>query len=194
MVGTLLRMVDQRLPKRIMSGELENAGKCWPTGKKEWTGCMAKGRWVFGITGDWSTDPGVWYSTVREGGCRFVAAWVREEEKASEHRQGKREAEETDKVEVAPGVTVASLRRFRAALIGPTQGLPKRRRLCLWVQMLLRDSCDRSGGGYRMVRSWRYTKLSIECPIFFWHMLCGIVFFFLSFSFSSSFHAFVGAL
>ena len=37
---------------------------------------------------------------------------------------------ELDKVEVAPGVTVASLRRFRTALIGPTQGLPKRRRLC----------------------------------------------------------------
>ena len=46
-------------------------------------------------------------------------------------RQKKREAEEADKVEVAPGVTVASLRRFRTALIGPTQGLPnKRRRLC----------------------------------------------------------------
>ena len=41
-----------------------------------------------------------------------------------------REAEEADKVEVAPGVIVASLRRFRTALIGPTQGLPKRRRLC----------------------------------------------------------------
>ena len=56
-----------------------------------------------------------------------MAAWVKEEEKASEHRQRKREAKEADKVEVAPGVTVASLRRFRAALIGPTQGLPKRR-------------------------------------------------------------------
>ena len=41
-----------------------------------------------------------------------------------------REAEEVDKVEVAPGVTVASLGRFRAALIGPNQGLPRRRRLC----------------------------------------------------------------
>ena len=73
-----------------------------------------------------------------------MAAWVKEEEKASEHRQRKRErlatntlnvrnnkrkreAEEADKVEVAPGVTVVSLRRFRAALNGPTQGLPKRR-------------------------------------------------------------------
>ena len=54
-----------------------------------------------------------------------MAAWVKEEEKASEHRQRKREAEEADKFEVAPGVTVASLSCFRAALIEPTQGLPK---------------------------------------------------------------------
>ena len=60
-----------------------------------------------------------------------MAAWVREEENASNQRQKKkREAEEADKVEVAPGVTVVSLKRFRTALIGPTQGLPKRRRLC----------------------------------------------------------------
>ena len=69
-------------------------------------------------------------NTVQEGGCRFMAAWVREEENASNQRQKKRDAEEADKVEVAPGVTVASLRRFRTALIGPTQRLPKRRRLC----------------------------------------------------------------
>ena len=61
-----------------------------------------------------------------------MAAWVKEEEKASQHRQKQREAEESDKVDVAPGVTVAGLRSFRAALIGPTQGLPKRRRLCRW--------------------------------------------------------------
>ena len=60
-----------------------------------------------------------------------MAAWVREEENASNQRQKKREAEEADKLEVVPGVTVVtSLRRFRTALIGPTQGLPKRRRLC----------------------------------------------------------------
>ena len=46
-----------------------------------------------------------------------MTAWVKEEENASKHRQRKREAEEADKVEVVPGVTVASLRRFRAALI-----------------------------------------------------------------------------
>ena len=31
-----------------------------------------------------------------------------------------REAEETDKVEIERGINVASLRRFKAALIGPT--------------------------------------------------------------------------
>ena len=46
-----------------------------------------------------------------------MAAWVTEEEKASEKRQSKSEAEEAHKVEVAPGVTVANLRRFSAALI-----------------------------------------------------------------------------
>ena len=59
-----------------------------------------------------------------------MAAWVKKEEKASEHRQRKREAEEAYKVEVVPGVTVASLRRFKAPLIGPTQVLPTLR-LCL---------------------------------------------------------------
>ena len=44
-----------------------------------------------------------------------MADWVREEEKASENRQKKKEAEEADKVEVAPEVTVTSLRRFRTA-------------------------------------------------------------------------------
>ena len=72
----------------------------------------------------------VWYSAVHGGGCRFMAASVKEEENASNQRQKKREAEEADKVEVTPGVTGASLRRFRATLIGPTQGLTKRRRLC----------------------------------------------------------------
>ena len=39
-----------------------------------------------------------------------MAAWAREKERASENRQKKRGAEEADKVEVAPRVTVASLK------------------------------------------------------------------------------------
>ena len=47
-----------------------------------------------------------------------MAAWAREEENAPENRQRRRKADEADKVdvEVVPGVTVASLRRFTAAL------------------------------------------------------------------------------
>ena len=41
-----------------------------------------------------------------------MAAWVKEEGKASEHRQRKRETKEADKVEVVPEVTEASSRRF----------------------------------------------------------------------------------
>ena len=34
-------MGDHRLPKRVMSGDLENAGKRGPGGKeKEWTDCV----------------------------------------------------------------------------------------------------------------------------------------------------------
>ena len=72
---------------------------------------MAEDLRLFGITGDWNTaalDHGVKCSTVREGGFRFMTEWVKEEENASEHRQREREAEEADKVEVVPGVTVAS--------------------------------------------------------------------------------------
>ena len=128
-------MGDHRLPKRVMSGELENAGKRGPGGKeKEGTDCVADDLRLFGVTGDWRTaahNPGAWYNIVHEGGCRFMTAWVTGEENASDQRQKKRGAEEADKVEVAPGVTVASLGRFRTALVGPTQGPPtKRRRLC----------------------------------------------------------------
>ena len=49
----LLRMGDHRLPKRVMSRELENAGKRGPGGKeKEWTDCVADDLRLFGVTGD----------------------------------------------------------------------------------------------------------------------------------------------
>ena len=91
---------------------------------------MAEDLRLFGITGDSNAalDPGAWYCTVRKEGYKSM---VTKEMKASEHRQRKREAEYADKVEVAPGLTVASLRRFRVALIGQTRGLSKRRQPCL---------------------------------------------------------------
>ena len=45
-------------------------------------------RGLFGVAGDWSTaarDPGASYNIVHEGGCRFIAAWVKEEENASNY-------------------------------------------------------------------------------------------------------------
>ena len=86
-------MCDHRLPKKVMSRELENVGKRGPGVKeKEWTDCVADNLQLFTITGDWSTaalNPGAWYDTVHERGCRFMAAWVREEENASNQRQKK---------------------------------------------------------------------------------------------------------
>ena len=46
-------MDDHRLPNRVMSGELENAGKRGPEGKeKEWMDCVADDLRLFGVTGD----------------------------------------------------------------------------------------------------------------------------------------------
>ena len=47
-----------------------------------------------------------------------MAARVRGQEKVPKSRERKRGAEEANKVGVAPGVTVASLRRLRVASIG----------------------------------------------------------------------------
>ena len=100
-------MGDHRLSKKVVPRELENTGKRGPLGKeKQWTDCVAEDRWVFGMKGEWSTaviDPGVWYRTVCKGDCRFMAAWMKEEENASKNRQTKREAEEADKVDLHPG-------------------------------------------------------------------------------------------
>ena len=81
-------MGDHRLPKRVVSEELENAGKRKPWGKdKECTDCVAEDLRLFGTTGDWSLNPGVWHSTIREGGCRFMTAWMKDREKTSKHRR-----------------------------------------------------------------------------------------------------------
>ena len=117
-----------------------------------------------------------------------VAAWVSEDEEACENRQRKREAEDANKVEVAPGVTVASLRRLRATLIRPTQGLclgysvdimiygswgfvrcasaesmgkpenPEKKVLAVDAMHLGANARLLRYGGNRMARGWRYTN------------------------------------
>ena len=75
--GTLLRMSGERLPKRIMFGNLEGAVRRGRGDKeKQLTDCEA----------------GVWVEAVTEGGRLFMAAWREEEEDAARHRQEKREA------------------------------------------------------------------------------------------------------
>ena len=67
---------------------------------------MAEDRRLFGMTADWSTvvlNPGVWYRTIRKGCCRFMVACVKEEEKASEHRQRKREGEKRTRLRLHLG-------------------------------------------------------------------------------------------
>ena len=90
-------MSDLRSPKRVISGELQNAGKREPgRNEKEWADYMAEDHRLFGITGYWSIaalDPGGWYSTIRERGCRCMAARAKEEEKTSKHRQRKKKAD-----------------------------------------------------------------------------------------------------
>ena len=76
----LLRMNDHRLPKRFMAGKPENTGRRGPGGKPEIKdGLRGRGRsgvWHHGELGYRCTKhwPGVWYSIVREGGCRFMAS------------------------------------------------------------------------------------------------------------------------
>ena len=52
MGGVLLLVGDDRLPKMMMSGEMENAGQCRPGKKvKNWRGYVSRVLPVFGITG-----------------------------------------------------------------------------------------------------------------------------------------------
>ena len=65
-------MGDHRLPTRVMSGELENAGKRGPGGKeKEWTDCVAEDLRLFGIRTGAPT-----HSTLGSGGARHVKGAV----------------------------------------------------------------------------------------------------------------------
>ena len=83
-----------------MSGELENAGKRGlGAGEEGMDGLRGRGPsavWHHhgGLDYIAALDPGIWYnSTVYEGGSRFMAAWAREEENASENWQRKREVD-----------------------------------------------------------------------------------------------------
>ena len=92
-------------------------------------GRRRSGFWHWRGLESYRLERGAWDDTVIEEGRRFMAGRKEEEESAAITWQRKSEAEEADKVVVAPGVTVGQLRRFRAALLGPSLVPLKRRRL-----------------------------------------------------------------
>ena len=77
-VGALLRMSGERLPKRIVFGNLEGAVRRGRGGKeKTWTGCAQSDIRAFGVAGAWKATvlEAVWVETVTQGGRRCMAAW-----------------------------------------------------------------------------------------------------------------------
>ena len=103
-------MDARRLPRRIILGTLDGSRKRGRGGKeKEWVDRVARDVRAFGISGDWeslSLQEDDWYNTVVEGGRKFMDAWRRIEEQASETRQEKRTEKEIENVSVAPEVDV----------------------------------------------------------------------------------------
>ena len=89
-------MSGERLPKRMMFGNLEGAVRRGRGAKeKEWTDCVQSGIRAFEIAGDWKATAlkaEVWVEAFTEGGRRFMAAWRKEEVDAARHRQEEREA------------------------------------------------------------------------------------------------------
>ena len=63
--GRCSAWANHRLPNRVTSGELENAGKRGPGGLGKTDGLRGKGSSGVWHHGSWSTftlEPGVWYS------------------------------------------------------------------------------------------------------------------------------------
>ena len=118
-------MGGHRLPKRVMSGKLENKGKRGPGGEEKLLDTLlGRGTSVFGITEDWSiaaVDP------LGLGAAQYaketVGSWPRgsEERKRRPKLSRRREKRTRWTRLIAPGMAVASLRRFKAAWIGPIQ-------------------------------------------------------------------------
>ena len=105
-----------------------------------------------------------------------MAAWVKEGENSFEHRQRK-EAEEAGKVEVAPGVTVASSRRFRATSTAPIEK-PETLRVRSVVDAMPLGAWLRFGEGIGWLAA-DTTPNSLPSSICFCHVVCVIVPFFL---------------
>ena len=78
--GFVARMVDARLPKCVMFGEMVGGSDCVGGEGKEWMGCFLDYPRAFGINADqWMTAPqdeGGWRRTAEHGAERFTAKWI----------------------------------------------------------------------------------------------------------------------
>ena len=95
--GALIRMSNERLPKRIVFGKLEGAVMKGQGGKEkeEWTDCVQSDIRAFGVVGSWKAtalEAEMWVEAVTQGGRRFMAAWKKERVDAARHLQEKRKA------------------------------------------------------------------------------------------------------
>ena len=101
--------------------------------EKGWTNCVVEDRRLFGMAGGRSvTSQTLGLGTVQHSmlkGLLWVCGRMGKGKRRGKRRPKIGKEREADKVNVVWWVTVASLRRFRAALIEPTEELPKRRRL-----------------------------------------------------------------
>ena len=88
-------MDNDRLPKRLMSGRLEDAAKLGRGAReKAWLDKMEKDVKAFDITGDWrqrATQAPEWHAAVTEGAQAFMDRWRAEEADKAEARRKERE-------------------------------------------------------------------------------------------------------
>ena len=73
----------ERLPRRLMSGRLEDVAKRgWGAREKVWLDEVEKDVQAFDITGDWrqrATQAPEWHAAVTEGAQNFMDRWGAEE-------------------------------------------------------------------------------------------------------------------
>ncbi|CAB1102284.1 unnamed protein product [Ectocarpus sp. CCAP 1310/34] len=99
--GFVMRMEDNRLPKRMLLGAMAGGTGYRGGQESDWVSCLgedlAASTWETKRKGGkWkesAKDPEVWYNKVEDGAAWFMRKWHRQEAEASAKRQRAREAE-----------------------------------------------------------------------------------------------------
>ncbi|CAB1098275.1 unnamed protein product [Ectocarpus sp. CCAP 1310/34] len=99
--GFVMRMEDNRLPKRMLLGAMAGGGGYRGGQESDWVSRLGEELVAFNMgdekeRGKWkesAKDPEVWYNKVEDGAAWFMRKWLRQEAKASAKRQRAKEAE-----------------------------------------------------------------------------------------------------